>query len=115
MGRPEDVTGSYLGQFHGLRALMYFYAVRVWGEVPLITQSWDGDLNTKYNSRASLESIYEVIEDDLKIAISSLGNEGVYYFNQGAAYALQTDYLMWRKDYDGALTASDSLLALKRY
>ena len=44
-----------------------------------------------------------------------MGNEGVYYFNQGAAYALQTDYLMWRKDYAGALKASDNLLALKRY
>lgn len=115
MGLSEDVSSSYLGQFHGLRALMYFYAIRVWGEVPLITMSWDGDVNTKYNSRASLESIYELIEGDLKIAISSLGNEGVYYFNLGAAYALQTDYLMWRKDYAGALKASDNLLALKRY
>lgn len=115
MGLSEDITSSYLGQFHGLRALMYFYAIRVWGEVPLITKSWDGDVNTKYNSRASLESIYKVIEGDLEIAITSLGNEGVYYFNQGAAYALQMDYLMWRKDYSGALKASDNLLALKRY
>lgn len=115
MDLTEDVSASYLGQFHGLRALMYFYAVRVWGEVPLIDKSWNGNTNTKYNSRASLDAIYELIEGDLKVAISSLGNEGVYYFNLGAAYALQMDYLMWRKDYAGALKASDNLLALTRY
>lgn len=111
----DAAKSSYIGQFEGLRALMYFYAIRVWGEVPLMTSSWNGDPSTKLNPRNSISDICTQIESDIEGAIKKLDNQGVYYFNKGAALALKMDYLMWFKRYEEAEKVSQTLLDLKRY
>lgn len=111
----EETARSYKGQWYGLRAMMYFYAIRIWGDVPLITTVWDGDVNTKYNDRTPVAEVKKQIEEDLKMAISLLDNEGVYYFNKGAALALKADVAMWFKDYQGCVDTVDELMASGRY
>lgn len=111
---PETAK-SYKGQWYGLRAMMYFYAIRVWGDVPLITVQWDGDVNTKFSDRTPVEKVREQIEQDIDMAIEMLDNEGIYYFNKGAALALKADVAMWFHDYQGCVDAVDELMATKRY
>ena len=111
----EETARSYKGQWYGLRAMMYFYAIRIWGDVPLITSVWDGDVNTKYNDRTPVAEVKKQIEEDIKMAISLLDNEGVYYFNKGAALALKADVAMWFKDYQGCVDTVDELMASGRY
>lgn len=59
-------TQKWVGHAKFLRALHYFWLVRLWGDVPLITEpiyTWD-DPNVNA-PRASSESVYALIESDL--------------------------------------------------
>jgi hypothetical protein len=101
---------DYLGQLHGLRALMYFYALRVWGGVPLTTEPWDGKTTEKANlPRSSEAEVKAQILSDIDKAIELLNSDvsRKFYFNRAAAWALKTDVHMWFKEYDLALLASD--------
>jgi hypothetical protein len=66
--KDEDRT-KWLGHAHFLRALQYFYLVRLWGEVPLITEPIY-TLSSKglYPERSSIADIYDVIVADLLFA-----------------------------------------------
>jgi len=104
----ESETNPYMGQAYGIRALMYFYGIRVWGRVPLITEPWDGDLTQIAVPRNSIEEVKAQILDDIDHALAALGNDvsDKFYFNRAAVYALKTDLHMWFKEYDAALEAS---------
>jgi starch-binding outer membrane protein, SusD/RagB family len=110
---PSILPGEYndyVGQLHGLRALMYFYAVRVWGDVPLTTEPWDGIDASKANlPRSSADDVKAQILSDIDKAIEMLSSDVArkFYFNRAAAWALKTDVHMWFKEYDQAKTASD--------
>lgn len=64
----EDHKKRILGEAHFLRAWAYFYAVRLWGDVPLITKPQTATSEDFMPSRASQEEVYELIVDDLKAA-----------------------------------------------
>ncbi|MEJ7587250.1 MAG: RagB/SusD family nutrient uptake outer membrane protein [Ferruginibacter sp.] len=70
---PQDdaVKSKTLGEVHTLRALYYFYLVRMYGDVPKVTEVVS-DLNDVKPSRASAKEIYdEIIIPDLIIAEAS--------------------------------------------
>lgn len=103
----ESEYANYVGQAYGMRALMYFYALRVWGGVPIVTESWDGDLSKTQLVRASIADVKAQILSDLENAKHYLTNESdKYYFSIPAYYALKTDLHMWFKEYNEALEAS---------
>ncbi|WP_234735789.1 RagB/SusD family nutrient uptake outer membrane protein [Tellurirhabdus bombi] len=115
---PNDYNDN-VGQCYGLRALMYFYAIRVWGAVPLVTQPWDGDLGSSRVARSSVEDIKKQILSDLDEAMARLALDvsgpRKFYFNMGAARALKTDVHMWFKEYDKAVAASDYFVGNTNY
>ncbi len=57
-----------LGEAQFLRASAYFTAVRLWGDIPLITKPQTASSEDFNPSRASVESVYKVIVDDLVAA-----------------------------------------------
>jgi starch-binding outer membrane protein, SusD/RagB family len=114
-GIPNILPAEYndfLGQLHGLRALAYFYAIRVWGDVPLTIEPWDGVTVEKANlPRTPVADVKAQILSDIDKALETLSadvaNTRKFYFNRAAARALKTDVHMWFKEYDLALAASD--------
>ncbi len=60
----QSVTDNALGEAHFMRALAYFYLVRLYGPVPIIENSYDffDNYNVPPNTTAS---IYAFIENDL--------------------------------------------------
>jgi starch-binding outer membrane protein, SusD/RagB family len=68
---PENST-KWVGHARFLRAFHYFWLVRLWGDVPLITEPiyvWtDPDVTP---SRSSAESVYDLIVEDLVAAEAS--------------------------------------------
>lgn len=65
---PENIQ-KWVGHAKFLRAFHYFWLVRLWGDVPLITEpilDWKDPNVTA--PRASLQSVYELIEADLLAA-----------------------------------------------
>lgn len=64
---PED-TKSLMGEVYTLRALYYFYLVRLYGDIPLILESVTSDSPNLYPERSDKEQVFESILNDLKVA-----------------------------------------------
>lgn len=114
---PQQVA-SQLAQAYTMRALMYFYAVRVWGPVPLITEPYEGlPGQERFMSRTEVSKVKEQILSDIAKALENFDSNtpSIYLLNRGSALALQTDVHMWFKEYDKAVASSDQLIALKKY
>ncbi|PKP07479.1 MAG: RagB/SusD family nutrient uptake outer membrane protein [Bacteroidetes bacterium HGW-Bacteroidetes-5] len=119
---PEnDPTGNQLiGQSRALRALAYFYLVRVWGDVPLILEPYTETGQDIFVSRESSEKVLDQIEADLKFAATNCvdkfntTNDRIM-FNQGSANGLLTQVYMWRKKYNEAITTANLVIANPLY
>lgn len=107
-----------LGQAYTMRALMYFYAIRVWGPVPLIIEPYEAlEGQVKFNERSEVAVVKAQILKDIENALLYFDATAasIYKLNRGSALALQTDVHMWFKEYDKAIVASDNLIAMKKY
>lgn len=57
-----------MGEARFLRAWAYFYAVRLWGDVPLVTKPQTAESEDFMPARAPQEEVYKLIVDDLLAA-----------------------------------------------
>lgn len=62
---------ALLGEAYFLRALYYFYLVRLYGDIPLITEPIDFSSEDLYPTRTPKEKVYDLIVGDLKEAEKS--------------------------------------------
>lgn len=67
----ENEKSSLLGEVYFLRALYYYYLVRVYGDVPLITKPIDFSSPDLYPVRTPAKQVYDTIVSDLLIAEKS--------------------------------------------
>ncbi len=104
-----SVYQDYLGQCYGLRSLMYFYALRVWGRVPLHTEPIQSLSQPIELPRSPVADVKKRIQDDIIESLKTIGSNRTkkYYMQKAAVYALQTDVHMWFQEYDQALAASE--------
>ncbi|CAL1518760.1 RagB/SusD family nutrient uptake outer membrane protein [Chitinophaga sp. MM2321] len=63
----ESYKDRIMGELYFMRAFSYFYLVRLYGGVPLHTQSVQGNADF-YPARNSVEEVYNLIFEDLKKA-----------------------------------------------
>lgn len=107
-----DIYQDYLGQCYGLRALMYFYALRVWGRAPIHTEPVQSLSQPIELPRSSVDELKKLIQGDIDEAIKTIGSNRTkkFYLQKAAAYALKTDVHMWFQEYDQALEASDHFI-----
>ena len=111
-----DATGDQLiGQARALRALAYFYLVRIWGDVPLITEPYTSVNQDLFVTKTSRDSVLAQIEADLKYAatncVAKFNNDNDrIMFTQGGANALLTKVYMWEHKYTEALATSEKVM-----
>ena len=67
----EAQRTKILGEAKFLRSWAYFYAVRLWGDIPLITASQSATSEDFFPAPASQEAVYQLIVEDLKAAESA--------------------------------------------
>lgn len=112
----NDAAGNMLiGQAKALRALAYFYLVRVWGDVPLITEPYTSVDQDIFVSRTDQETVLDQIETDLTYAAKYCNDrynsdKDRILITKGGANALFTQVHMWRKEYEKALETSELVL-----
>jgi starch-binding outer membrane protein, SusD/RagB family len=101
----------YLAEAHWLRALSYFYLVRLFRDVPLVLLSTRSDGSEIYLKKTEGDEILEHITKDLLQYRSYATVEGYRSVteNKGrvtrAAYdALLADIALWRFDYEAVIT-----------
>ncbi len=114
--KEGDAAGNQLiAEAKALRALAYFYLVRVWGDIPVITEPYLSIDQNIFVSKTDKESVLNLIEDDLKFAAQNCkdkfgDNRDRIMFTKGSVNALLTQVYMWRHKYDDALTTSKLVL-----
>jgi len=78
-----------IAQARALRALAYFYMVRIWGDVPLITQAYDNG-SFPAQARAKQSDVLNFAQQELLAAIPDLpylyGISPQTYYNQTSSY-----------------------------
>jgi len=98
-GLTEKEVKTLTAEARFFRAYAYYYLVRMFGEVPLVTEPYES-LENLYVSRASVKEVYTLIESDLKYAIdegelpeTSMVNSGKRITKGAAATVLAEVYL----------------------
>lgn len=104
-----------IGQARALRALAYFYLVRVWGDVPLITEPYTSIDQDIFVSKTDKEQVLDQIEEDLTYAAANCvekfnNDRDRIMVTQGTANALLTEVYMWRHKYNEAVASSALVL-----
>ena len=111
----SEFSLQLIAQARALRALSYFYAVRVWGDVPLITEPYESVDQEFFISKTDKEVVLDQIVEDLIFAsencrVTFSSDSSRILFTQGAAHALLTQVYMWRNQYDAAIESSEKVL-----
>jgi len=117
----DDVAGQrLLGQAYALRALAYFYLVRVWGDVPFITEPYTSGDQDIFVGKTDSEIVLDQVEEDLIYAAANCierfnSNNDRIMFTRGSANGLLTQVYMWRHKYTEALTTSSLVMSNSLY
>ncbi|SHG31414.1 RagB/SusD family nutrient uptake outer membrane protein [Pedobacter caeni] len=111
------LADSYLSQAYALRAVSYFYLVRVWGDAPIRLEPYvDIAEPADYPRESKDKVISQVIIPDLEKAYSLVvkGSKPVVYnMGEAAICATLADVYMWKKDYPNAIKWIKNLFAAK--
>jgi hypothetical protein len=112
---------NYLSEALGIRALMYFYLVRTFGEVPLKLNATLSDEDVTLIAKASKDSILNQIVADLQSAESkALVTYGDVASDKGritkyTINAIQADVYLWMDKYAECVTACDKIINSQRF
>jgi len=108
-----------IGENKFLRAYYYFFLVRAFGDVPLLTQPLTpGEF---IQPRATSAEVYALIVQDLQDASAALPKKSQYApedlgrATKGAAQAMLAEAYLYLKDYPHALAYADSVIASAEY
>jgi hypothetical protein len=115
---------NYLAQSYAMRALSYFYIVRLWGDAPIWTEVYDDYTKESKRARESKDKIMdEIIIPDLEKAYSLIqknATANVWQINEAAIAAIMADVYMWKagtendsQNYYDALTWFDNVFRAK--
>ncbi len=110
----ENLKAQYKGEARFIRALSYFNAVRIWGEVPLVLRSVSTQESLNVG-RSSVEEVYDAVEEDLVFATESLpaqhGGSDAGRAVAGAARALLAKVLVYRQKWPEAAAQLQQVIA----
>lgn len=115
----QTLKARLIGENKFLRAYYYFFLVRGWGGVPLVTEPLrPGEFE---QPRATAQAIYDLIEQDLTEAIAALPEKSGYTAadlgraTKGAARALLAEALLYQGDFAGALQQAQAVIQSGQY
>lgn len=112
----ESLKNRYIGETKFLRALQYFYLVRLFGDVPLLVHEVTDPESAFSEGRASTEEVYQQIISDAQGAIETLpaSYSGIDQgrATKGAALTLLGEVYLTRKEYDLAATTLQQVTTL---
>lgn len=110
-----SVKNNLIGEAYFLRAFNYFYMARVWGDIPLVTESAN-PIEAVDIPRSPQTQILDQCIKDMNTAIGLLSwdypaaNNRAVRANKGAAYALLAHIYAWKGDYSNCNIAADAII-----
>ena len=117
----KEMLDETISEMKAIRALMYFYLVRSFGDVPLKINATSNDDEIVQLDKSPQAVVLQQIVKDLNeaeaVAVETFGDEIVdkgrvtkYTIN-----AIQADVALWMEDYDAALVACDKVIGSNKY
>lgn len=112
----QTQLNGYLSEALTLRALMYFYLVRSFRDVPLKLKSTASDNDLIQLAKSPAKDVLTQIMVDLKQAeAGAIFDYGNVASNKGritkyTIYALEADVYLWMDDYANCITACDNII-----
>ncbi len=112
----SSVIDNAIGEAYFMRATAYFYLVRLWGPVPIITNNLENVTNPYMNTNR-VEDIYKLIEMDYEKAAGLLPTKmrGSSYatnakVSKGSAKAMLAKVYLYNKDYTKARQLAEEVI-----
>ncbi len=101
---PGVSAAPTIGEAYLMRAICYFYAVRVWGDVPYFGEAVESyDSETCLRERMDKNLVLANIIDDIETAQGLLpvpsSSVSRIHLNLAAAYAAEMDVYAWKHEY----------------
>jgi starch-binding outer membrane protein, SusD/RagB family len=117
----QEALNAYVAEARTIRALLYFYLARSFGDVPLKLSSTSSDEEIANVAKSSQQEVLNQVIADLNAAepnapftygntASDKGRITRYTIN-----TIQADVYLWMDKYAEALTACDKVINSKRY
>lgn len=113
---PAAVVNNALGEARLMRALAYFYLVRVWGNVPIIENNFNHVSDFQINTNP-ISDVYQFIINDLQFAeanchamIRSGASQAQGRVSSGSATALLAKVYLYMQDYPNARAAAEKVI-----
>lgn len=116
-----EVLNSYLAEAKFARALSYYYLVRTFKEVPLVTEPYVNDSEPFMKEKSAEEEVMAQIFSDLQSIVNTIKpGYGTVNQNKGratkwAALALLADVSLWNEKYQECIDACDQILETNSY
>lgn len=111
------MQNDYLAQSYALRAMSYFYIVRVWGDAPIWLEPYEDVQKPAERAREPKEKIIkEVIIPDLEKAYSLTTKNAkspLWTIGEAGICAILADVYMWQGDHENAIKWIEKLFLAK--
>lgn len=111
-----ETMNAYVAEAKAIRALMYFYLVRTFGEVPLkLTATVSDDQAFTLGKSPEAEVLQQIITDLQEAEAAAVSSFGNNMFNKGrftkaGINALQADVYLWSEKYDESILAANKVI-----
>ncbi|MVT12390.1 RagB/SusD family nutrient uptake outer membrane protein [Chitinophaga tropicalis] len=117
----QQQLDAYLSEAYAMRALMYFYLLRSFGEVPLQLKATSGDGTLEQLKKSSQQEVHAQIMKDLAFAeqhaVETYGNviTDKGRITKYTVYAIEADAYLWMEQYDNCIAACDKIINSNRF
>jgi hypothetical protein len=111
-GVPQATVNNALGEAHLMRAVAYFYLVRVFGNVPIVENPLDDIANFQTVPTNPISDVYTLIVRDLQFAEAncSAGTAGTGHGDSGSASAMLAKVYLYMQDYVNAQKEAEKVI-----
>jgi len=111
-GVPAAVVNNALGEAHLMRAAAYFYLVRNFGNVPIITNPTSQILTFQTVPTNPVTDVYQFIINDLTFAEANCtpGVASTGHVSSGSASALLAKVYLYKQDYADAKKEAEKVI-----
>lgn len=109
---PQAVVNNALGEAHLMRAVAYFYLVRLFGNVPIITNPTPFISSFDSVRTNPVTDVYKFIVNDLQFAEANCSPDvaGTGHASSGSASALLAKVYLYMQDYADAKTEAEKVI-----